>query len=237
MYLIEHNKSIFTNYNEVRALLYCFDEQSHKFIENTCLLVSSSEHNAMLVTDVYKELKTLKRSYYQSRYYLKQLEHYKLATIVSDKVFLSPILFSNKGLIINFESEQLTVSKGIHNITIDCSFERYLCFLRNTLTKRTLTYSLFKLILNSFDDNGLIQKEELSSISLDHSLRKDTLNQLASRYFQSHLFINEDRKTVRLDQNLLSISEIRKEDFNKHTFILIPFSNGEVNIKQIQLRK
>uniref|UniRef100_UPI001E599BCB hypothetical protein n=1 Tax=Vibrio campbellii TaxID=680 RepID=UPI001E599BCB len=66
-------------------------------------------------------------------------------------------------------------------------------------------------------------------------LRKDTLNQLASRYFQSHLFINEDRKTVKLDQSLLSISEIRKEDFNKHTFILIPFSNGEVNIKQIKL--
>lgn len=237
MYLIKQNKSIFSNYNEVRALLYCFGEQSHKFIENTCIVVSSSDHNAMLVTDAYRELKILKRSYGQSRDYLKKLVKYKLATIVKNKVFLSPLLFSNDSLTVTFESKKLTVSKGIHSITLDCPFDNYLCFLRNTLTKRALSFDLFKLILNSFYKNGKVRKKKLTTVSLKKKLNKDTLNQIASRYFESHLFINIDRHYIQLDQNLLSISEIRKEDFNKHTFILIPFSNGEVNIKQIQLRK
>lgn len=217
MYLIKHNKSIFSNYNEVRALLYCFGEQSHKFIENTCIVVLSDE-NAMFVSDVYRELRILKRSYGQSRNYLNKLVEYKLATIVKNKVFFSPLLFSNNSLTVTFESKKLTVSKGIHSITLDCPFDNYLCFLRNTLTKRTLSFDLFKLILNSFDENGEVKKARLTEIALDNNLNKDTLNQIVNRYFKSHLFINKDRHTVELDQNLLSLEEIKENEFDKHTF-------------------
>lgn len=218
MFLIKNNKSIFTNYNEVRALLYCFGEQSHKFIENTCIVVSSSDHNAMLVTDVYRELRTLKRSYQQSRNYLNKLVEYKLATIDKNKVFFSPLLFSNDSLTVTFDSRKLTVSKGIHCITFDCPFDNYLCFLRNTLTKRALSFDLFKLILNSFDENGEVKKARLTEIALENNLNKDTLNQIVNRYFKSHLFINKDRHTVELDQNLLSLEEIKENQFDKHTF-------------------
>ncbi|EMD80220.1 hypothetical protein C408_1436 [Vibrio diabolicus E0666] len=217
MYLIKHNKSIFSNYNEVRALLYCFGEQSHKFIENTCIVVSSDQ-NAMFVSDIYRELRILKRSYGQSRNYLNKLVEYKLATIVKNKVFFSPFLFSNISLTVTFESKKLTVSKGIHSITLDCPFDNYLCFLRNTLTKRTLSFDLFKLILNSFDENGEVKKTRLTEIALDNNLNKDTLNQIVNRYFKSHLFINKDRHTVQLDQNLLSLKEIKENEFDKHTF-------------------
>ncbi|MDF5052710.1 hypothetical protein P3646_18085 [Vibrio parahaemolyticus] len=232
MYLIKPEKAVFTNYSEIRALLYCFGEQSHKFILNTCLIVSSSEHNTMLVTDVYKELMTLKRSYQQSRYYLKQLEKYKLATIVSNKVFLSPLLFSSEDLTLKFESEKLTVSKGIQNITLACDYERYLNFLRNTLTKRTLTFELFDLIVKSFDENGEVKKARLTEIALANNLNKDTLNQIVNRYYKSHLFKNIDRYTVGLDQSLLSLEEIRDKCFDKHTFRFTFYKNGRVKIKQ-----
>ncbi|HAS6065955.1 TPA: hypothetical protein I7114_04400 [Vibrio vulnificus] len=242
MYLVKSKESQFKNYNSVRALLYCFGEQSHHFIEKTCLL---SEYGRYFCTwELYEEFRQLKHFRLQYETYLQKLEQYNLATRYTDFRMESTLhcivsfMCHTYPLTVTFESEKLTVNRSIYTVTKDCTFDEYLDFLRNIVSKQyklnqNSSANLFKLLLNSFDDNGTLKKAKLKKTSLKNNLNECSLNNMAKKYYKSHLFINKDKHTIELDQTLLSLNEIREKRFDKHTFTLTPLDNGEVEIEQI----